>query len=209
MLKNEEVLHAAASIFSVPDKAQWKTTTSRWFKLNLLQSFCMHDKMSWIELGAAQGHSTVLLSKIAKSVFSIDVIQENVDAINQLQLQNVKSSNIDLYSREFAALMSNSEYDAAIIDAVHDYDSVRCDIRNCLNAGVRVFVFDDYGAFPEVKKAVDEFTSKASEQGCLLSTTYIGLPPGTSFPNTMFKTLADWEGMIVRIDSNVFLEGEG
>jgi hypothetical protein len=205
MLKNEEVLHAAASIFSVPDKAEWKTTTSRWFKLNLLQSFCMHDKMNWVELGAAQGHTTILLSKIAKSVFSIDVRQENVDAIDCLQMQNVKSSNVDLYSQEFKTLMSNSEYDAAIIDAVHDYDSVSCDISNCLNAGVRVFVFDDYGAFPEVKKAVDEFISKASEQGCLLNTSCIGLPPGTSFPNTMFKTLVDWEGIIVRIDNSVSL----
>lgn len=199
----QDINEAAVVLNEVPDKSMWKTTTSRVFKLNLLQAVSNAEKTSWIELGAAQGHTTILLSKIAKSVFSIDIDPKNTQIIDSLHLANVSTSNIDLYGDSFANLMNTANFESALIDAVHQSDNVTQDIKNCLRAGVKTFVFDDYGAFEAVKHVVDKFVDVSKQSGALESTHFIGLPPGTSLPNTSFKVLKDWEGIIVKVNGDI------
>ena len=195
----QDINLAAQLLNKIPDKSAWKTTTSTVVKLNMLQEFDGKTKLRWIELGSAQGHTTQILSVLAKKVTAIDYDPKNISIINSLGCNNVKAVSTDLYSESFEKFMNNSEYDACLIDAVHEEANVICDIKNCLSAGVKTFVFDDYGGFPGVKKAVDAFISKASEKKALKNHRFVGLPPGTFLENTSFKVLSDWEGVIVEL----------
>ena len=53
----------------------------------------------------------------------------------------------------------------------------------------------DYGLFPEVKRAVDEYI----ESGVLELKTYLGMPSGTFYAKTQNKILQDWEGLICQV----------
>jgi hypothetical protein len=198
-ITKQDINLAVQLLNKIPDKSAWKTTTSTIFKLNMLQEFTGKTKLRWIELGSAQGHTTQILSILAKKVTAIDCDPKNISIIDSLGCNNVKAMIADLYTESFKKFMNSNEYDACLIDAVHKEANVICDIKNCLSAGVKTFVFDDYGGFPGVKKAVDTFILKASEKKALKNHRFVGLPPSTFLENTSFKILSDWEGMIVEL----------
>lgn len=189
-----------ARLQAVPDKDTWKTTTTRIFKLNIAQFLCRKPKKKIVELGAAQGHTSYFISPLASKVLAIDYDQKNCDLIKDLKCDNVDVLQEDLYSSEFTAYMKNQQFDVAIIDAVHVYDNVKKDISNAKLAGVKDFIFDDYGAFPDVKRAVDEFINDEIKNNRKVTSFVIGMPPGSNYPNTSFQILKDWEGIIVSID---------
>jgi len=195
----EDVTEAIKIINTVPDKHQWKTTTSRLFKVNLLQLMHGRDKKKWIELGGAQGHTTMILSKIADSVSSIDFDEENCKKIKELGMNNVVTKSFDLYSDTFKDYMNKNKFDAAFIDAVHDEEHVKIDIENCKNAGVSLFVFDDYGGFPGVRSAIDKFINDLRKDNVSHNITHIGMYPGGIYNNTHYKVLQNWEGIVVEL----------
>ena len=55
-----------------------------------------------------------------------------------------------------------------------------------------MFVFDDYGLFPEIKKAVDEYI----ESGTFKLLKKIGHKKDSFYPTTQNKILKDYEGII-------------
>ena len=195
----EDVTEAIKIINTVPDKHQWKTTTSRLFKVNLLQLMHGRDKKKWIELGGAQGHTTMILSKIADSVLSIDFDEENCKKIKELGMNNVSTKSFDLYSGTFKDYMNKNKFDAAFIDAVHDEEHVKIDIENCKNAGVSLFIFDDYGGFPGVRSAIDKFINDLRKDNVSHNITHIGMYPGGIYNNTHYKVLQNWEGIVVEL----------
>jgi len=195
----EDISQGIAILNTVPDKQQWKTTTSKLFKVNLLQLMHGRDKSKWIELGGAQGHTTLILSQIAESVMSIDFDDENCKKIEELGMSNVKTESFDLYSEEFKDYMNKNKFDAAFIDAVHDEEHVKIDIENCKNAGVSLFVFDDYGGFPGVRSAIDEFIEDLKKDNVKHNITYVGMYPGGIYSNTHYRVLQNWEGIVVEI----------
>ena len=82
------------------------------------------------------------------------------------------------------------------IDCVHDYKHVKSDIDNSIKKFNKpLIVFDDYGLFPEIKKAVDEYI----EKDVLKVEKYLGQPTGTRYEKTMNKILKDWEGLICSV----------
>ena len=196
VVNSNDILQCINARNRVPDKSEWKTTTSKLFKTNLAQYFYKKNKQNWIELGAAQGHTTFIISNLANKVLSIDNQKENCEQIDKLNLSNVTSSSVDLYSNEFKKFMENNTFDIAIIDAVHDEEHVKIDISNCILAGVKTIIFDDYGLIPGVKTAVDKFIKGLNN----CKVYYIGMPVGTKYPNTINKILKDWEGVIVEIE---------
>lgn len=200
MITNEEIAMAFQSLEKTPDKLEWKTTTSKLFKANVIQKTCSNgSKLKWVELGSAQGHSASTFSSIAKEILCTDIDRKNCDIINSLNLPNVTTMQVDLYDEEFAGFMKDAFFDVAFIDAVHDKAHADKDIANCMNAGVKLYIFDDYGAFSGVKDAVDSFCENLSRDEKDIRVDFIGMPPGSYFPNTQFKTLRDWEGVIVEI----------
>lgn len=194
-VSNDNVFQCMQALERIPDKSEWKTTTSKVFKVNLAQFFHKKEKRNWVELGAAQGHTTLFISGLASKILSIDNDEKNCRLIDQLALSNVETSTADLYSKDFRDFMQSNKFDVAIIDAVHDEKHVKIDISNCLEAGVNIFIFDDYGMFSGVKNAVDSFIDSLNN----FKVSYIGMPPGTHYPNTQNKVLQDWEGVIVEI----------
>jgi hypothetical protein len=194
-IDNNTVFQCMQTLERIPDKSEWKTTTSKVFKVNLAQFFNKKEKQDWIELGAAQGHTTLFISGLANKVLSIDYDEKNCEDIDKLALPNVETSTADLYSRQFQDFMQNSKFDVAVIDAIHDEEHVKIDISNCINAGIKTFIFDDYGMFPGVKNAIDGFINSLDDP----KINYIGMSPGTRYPNTQNKVLQDWEGIIVEI----------
>jgi hypothetical protein len=83
--------------------------------------------------------------------------------------------------------------DIVFIDCVHDYAHVKSDIDNSLKFGNgTIIAFDDYGLFPELKQAIDEYV----DNGQLKVLKKIGQLEGTYFPTTQFKILKDYEGII-------------
>ncbi len=199
MINLQDVANAVAKFSEIPDKSQWKTTTSHVFKLGLAQVLSGKNKLKWIEIGAAQGHTTHFLSSMAKTIFSIDIDKKNCEMIEGLGHENVTVADWDLYSSKFEDYMKKNNFDAAVIDAIHDEHHANIDIQNCINAGVKTFVFDDYGAFAGVKKAVDDFISSLEDKNTQYTVSYIGMPPGTLYPNTQFQVLSDWEGIVIQI----------
>ena len=183
----------------IPDKHQWKTTTSKLFKVNLLQLLSNRNKMKWIELGSAQGHTTLILSSIADTVVSVDFDDENCKKIEELGMNNVTTKSFDLYSTDFEDYMKESKFNAAFIDAIHDEEHVSIDIKNCRNAGVELFVFDDYGGFQGVRSAVDNFIASLKNDNVKHRVTYVGMYPGGVYENTHYKILQNWEGIIVEL----------
>ena len=195
----EDIQKALEAVVDIPDKIEWKTTTSKIFKLGLLQYLTGRPKMSWIELGAAQGHTSYVLAHVAKNILAVEIDEKNCEKIRSLGRQNVEAVSLDLYSEDFREFISKSKFDAAIIDAIHERQQVLADIESCKLAGVKLFVFDDYGAFEKVRGAVDSFISDLKSEKVNHRVSFIGMPAGSHFPNTMFKTLQDWEGIIVEV----------
>ena len=198
-LTKQDILKAIKNLDEIPDKSEWKTTTSKIFKLGLLQYLDKKPKMSWIEVGAAQGHTTHILACVAQEVLAIEIVEENCAKIRNFGHQNVSAVSLDLYGAHCSKFMAGQKFEAAIIDAQHKTDCVLKDIENCKLSGVKLFVFDDYGAFEEVRIAVDSFISELLSKNINHQVSFIGMPPGAYFPNTMFKVLQDWEGIIVEL----------
>ena len=97
---------------------------------------------------------------------------------------------MDVYQQQWNFEM----VDMVFIDCVHDYIHVKSDIENSLKCSDKeaIFVFDDYGLFPEVKKAIDEYI----EAKIFKVLIKIGHPKGTFYPTTQNKILKDYEGII-------------
>lgn len=198
-ISNEDIVSSVKMLQQIPDKAEWKTTTTHIFKLNVIQHLANGAKKKIVEFGAAQGHTTCFISPLADCVFSIDIEEKNCDKIKNMNIGNVCIVHGDLYSTEFEEFIRKYHFDVAIIDAMHEYDYIKKDIANAVATGANCFIFDDYGAFNDVKKAVNEFIDDMRRSGKKVETQYIGAPPGSLFPNTLFQELIDWEGIIVNI----------
>ena len=85
------------------------------------------------------------------------------------------------------------QMDVVFIDCVHDYQHIKSDIDNTLNSFNKpILVFDDYGLFPDLKQAIDEYINS----GKLKILKRIGNYPGTIYPKTKNKILKDREGLI-------------
>ncbi len=198
-INTDDINESFRRIQTVPDKSEWKTTTSRVFKLNVIQHLCLEPKRRVIEFGSAQGHTTYFISPITSEILAVDYDADNCKKVKELDCKNVSILQADLYADRFKEFIRQQKFDVAIIDAVHVYDNVKSDIESAISAGVREFIFDDYGAFDDVKRAVDEFISDTRANGYVVHVSYIGMPPGTFYPNTTFQTLSDWEGVTVKI----------
>lgn len=123
-----------------------------------------------LEVGAFRGLSAWAMAFTAKSVTSIDTFRANSAGQQQMAelttlddymaaTARYKNTHVVVSSSQNADLGSEN-FDMIFLDAMHDYDNVRADIKRWyphLRPG-GVMAFHDYGHhdFPGVKQAVDE-----------------------------------------------------
>jgi predicted O-methyltransferase YrrM len=178
----------------LPDKTESKTTTSLKFKADFIDFFDKEEykDMKVLEVGSSLGHSTGMLSYLFKKVIALDNLYERHEQSKKLNsnCDNVAHIVMDVYTQTW----NFEPVDVVFIDCVHDYTHVKSDIDNSLNSFGKgtIIAFDDYGLFPELKRAIDEYI----DRGQLKVLKKIGQLKGTYFPTTQFKVLKDYEGII-------------
>ena len=166
---------------NIPDKIQNSWTTSLKFKEDLID-FC-DDKFlnkTVLEIGTFHGHTTRILSYLFKNVLTIDNNPQFMDEAVKL---NTDRNNIeyllgDIYDyQDLPAFdnFKNQKVDVVFIDAVHKYRYVIVDTINSLKAFKDIhLIYDDYGAVPQVKRAIDD----CLELGIIELVGYLGHEEG-------------------------------
>ena len=178
----------------LPDKTESKTTTSLKFKADFIDFFnsASNKNKKVLEVGSSLGHSTKVLSNLFGKVIVIDNLPERHEQSKQLNndRNNIEYVVMDVYQQEW----NFETVDLVFIDCVHDYNHVKSDIENSLKFCNKnaIFVFDDYGLFPEIKKAVDEYV----DSKIFKVLKKIGHRKDTFYPTTQNKILKDYEGII-------------
>jgi SAM-dependent methyltransferase len=180
----------------LPDKWESKTTTSKKWKLDLHDFIVANEVSSVLEIGAAVGYTTHFLAHFVDKVTSVELEKRRVDESKKLSegLKNINFICDDVYKGQW----KYGYHDLIIIDCVHEYSYVKKDIENAISLNPKYLAFDDYGLFPEVKKAVDEQIAF----GRLKVVKHLGYPKGTHFgmsnsPNTTKgRVLDDFEGLV-------------
>ena len=178
--------------FSLPDKTLHTSTTSLKFKYDVYNYFYpMSRNMNIAEFGSWCGFFTQVFSEMFNKVYSIDNVRKECFLEQTKGLYNVEYIIQDLYGRNNKKM--NLDVDVIMIDAVHTYSAVMSDVklaRHYLKNKRAYLIFDDYGAFEEVKAAVDELRRKE----VIILREVVGHPMGYSYKEG--HELKDWEGVI-------------
>jgi SAM-dependent methyltransferase len=187
------------TLSELPDKWEVKTTTSKRWKRGLYDFINIFDVKSVLEIGTSLGHTTYFVAHFVPKVTTVEVEPSRVQKAKEL---SEKHNNINFicqsaYGRDW----DFGYHDLTIIDCIHEYKYVKMDIDNSIKLGTKYIAFDDYGLFPEIKQAIDEYIS----EGKLEVVSKIGYPKGTHFHmslssnTTPDKILTDSEGIICRV----------
>jgi hypothetical protein len=170
----------------VPEKYQWRNTTSKKFKYDVYNFFNKPEfkDLSCLEIGCAKGHTTLILSKLFKKVYGINDIctKDALIFCNQNDSHNVEFFNRNVYTQG----LPDIEVDVIMIDAIHTYSAVKTDIKNSLNLkskNKKYIIFDDTGILPEVLTCVEDHCSS----GLLKIVEKIGCVPGDTFHRPLYS----------------------
>ena len=144
----------------IPDKREYKNTTSLKFKEDLIDAFQdIGQEYTCLELGTNHGHTTRILSFLFKHVVTLDWLEEpNLRMAKEL---NQDRDNITYIQKDVYESWSDLNlpmFQVALIDCGHEYGHLVSDINNCIQFGAesQYMIFDDYG-IPGygVKQAID------------------------------------------------------
>ena len=158
----------------IPDKREYKNTTSLKFKEDLIDAFQdIGQEYTCLELGTNHGHTTRILSFLFKHVVTLDWLEEpNLRMAKEL---NRDRDNITYIQKDVYESWSDLDlpmFQVALIDCGHEYEHLVSDINNCIRYGSdsQYMIFDDYGipgygvkdainnrieTIPELNKIVD------------------------------------------------------
>ena len=185
---------------NIPDKLEYKETTSLKFKSDLIDMFeDIGDEYSVLELGTNHGHTTRILSHIFKEVTTMDWKEEpNLRMAKELNtdVDNINYVQKDVYNESWDV----DNFDVILIDCCHTTECVVSDIKNAIANGKdnMYLIFDDYG-HPKtgVKQAIQMIESEISgfEQ-----VAYIGESAGNYLLSYGQDALVDWEGVIYKYE---------
>jgi hypothetical protein len=173
----------------IPDKFQHPPTTSHKFKRDLFEFFNKPEfkNKSCIEIGSNLGYTTRVLSFLFETVIGF-----NEKEVDKAEKFNSDRPNVKYYGQDVYNTVLPINYgDVFLIDALHTYDAVLQDTQRSLSFksnGNKYFIYDDYGAYPEIKKVVDDMI----ECEMLILIKKIGHHKGSKFTRELF----DSEGVI-------------
>ena len=183
----------------LPDKWHSKTTTSKKWKTGLYDFCCKNDIKSVLEIGTSLGHTTYFVAHFVDKVTTVELDPSRVSRAKEF---SKKHNNIIFVCQSaYGTHWGFGYHDLTIIDCIHEYKYVKMDIENAIKLGTKYIAFDDYGLFPEIKQAIDEYVV----DGRLELVSHIGYPIGTHFHmslstnTTPDKILVDSEGVICRV----------
>lgn len=184
---------------TIPDKWDVKTTTSRLWKRGLYDFIREKEIKSVLEIGTSLGHTTYFVAHFVDKVTTLELDPTRVEKAEMLSRHI--HDNIEFVQGSAYSEWKFDYHDLVIIDCIHEYKFVKSDINNSIKLGAKYIAFDDYGLFPEIKQAIDEYVLR----GKLEVVTKIGYPKGTHFymskstNTTPDKILIDSEGIICKI----------
>lgn len=181
---------------SIPDKTEFKDTTSLKFKSDLVNFFKLKDLNTCLEIGTNWGYTTYTLSHLFNKVYTIEITKSNYEQAKKFNSEH-RRNNIEFI---LGSAYEKGTYkdiprdiDAVFIDCVHTLGHVNADINTALSLGSKevYLIFDDYG-HPNtgVSAAIKPRLGKD-----LKPVIYLGEPKGYTFKNGS-TTLRDWEGII-------------
>lgn len=189
--------------YSIPDKTEQTHTTSKKFKSDVLDFSSKNPSKErvLIEFGTAKGFSSLIFSTIYKEVHSVNIKQENSAIEIAKSRDNLYLYEFDLYASDATEQLAKlPNGDVYFIDAVHDYKSVISDTflaKTTANPNAFI-IYDDYGAFSEVKKAINFLV----QNNVIKLVMYIGMEKGWSYGPPISGTdriLKDFEGVICQL----------
>ena len=184
---------------NIPDKRQYKETTSLQFKRDLIKLFSeMGKDHTILEVGTNHGHTTRILSFLFKNVITLDWREEpNLRMAKELNADrdNITYIEKDVYASSWDDL-NLPKFEVSFIDCNHEYGGVVSDILNCTNYGnsEQYIIFDDYG-HPKtgVKKAIQDTINQNDNFNIV---EYIGEPKGSDCRPGLILT--DYEGVVCK-----------
>jgi len=178
-------------------KEQDYWTTSVVFKKDL-RLFFQRIGQEWtvLELGAYRGYTTRVLSEVFGQVIAVDTSDVFLghNRRHNADRRNILYAAIHTRLDGLRSLRHNSVH-VVLVDAEHDYESVRRDAREALRLfgpDLRFLVFDDYATDDGVRRAVDELVA----EGSLAMAGGLGYRPPWSYHGTVVH---GWEGVVCEV----------
>lgn len=181
---------------NIPDKTEYKDTTSHKFKQDVIDFFKDKQLNTCLEIGTNHGWTTRILSDLFKEVHTLDYKDSNTNLAkeNNKDKTNIIYYTDDAYTTKVYETMP--KMDVVFIDCMHTYQAVLYDIgiaMSLMNKDTGIyFIFDDYG-HPQ-STGVKDAILKAISDG-LTREQFIGQKPGYQYNPT--STLMDYEGVIL------------
>jgi len=184
------------SFNNIPDKTEFKNTTSLKFKQDVIEFFKDKNLNTCLEIGTNHGWTTRILSDLFKEVHTVDIDIKNTTYAKN---NNTDKNNITYYVGDAynpSTFKGMPKMDIVFIDCVHTYEHVILDINTALslfdeNKGIYL-LFDDYGH--PISIGVKEAILEAISKGLKLE-TYVGQGAGYIYSGTTM--LIDNEGIIL------------
>jgi hypothetical protein len=162
---------------TTPQKYEDFGTISYQMKLDIFNNF--KDKnLKCLEIGCYKGYTTNIFSNIFDEVIGLDNNNDSLECAkdNNKNNKNVSFIKLDLYNpQEWKKIESiyKNQFQVALIDANHSYNSFKTDFTNVINLGCKYIILDDVGVYDSIKKAVEEIKIEYSSQ--IKSTKTIGI----------------------------------
>lgn len=184
------------SLNNIPDKTEFKDTTSLKFKQDIIEFFKDKNLDTCLEIGTNHGWTTRILSMLFKEIYTVDYTLSNTQSAktNNSDRDNIIYYTADAYKKE--TFIGMPKMDVVFIDCMHTYDTVLYDINTALSLfneekGMYL-IFDDYGH--PTSTGVKEAILKSISEGLKVE-KYIGQESGYQYNSS--STLIDYEGIIL------------
>jgi len=174
---------------TIPDKSEHRTTTSHKFKRDVFDFFNKPEfkEKICLEIGSNVGYTSRVLSFLFK-----EVIGFNLESVENAEIFNKDRPNVRYYAQDVYNTKLPVDFgDVFLIDAQHTYHAVIDDTIRSLSfksSDKKYFIYDNYGVFPEIKKAIDDLI----EYGKIEEVKKIGHVTNSDF----VRPLLDYEGII-------------
>lgn len=182
----------------IPDKTEVISTTSHKFKTDLWNFFAddKFKELTAIEVGTFNGQTSKIMSYLFKNVHTVN----NNPSLRAKELNadrtNIEYHMFDVYGT-FPWPTNDITADIVLIDAIHNYDSVRSDIFNSSrmpSIGKKYYIFDDYGMNVMIESGVKRAIDESIADGEFEIIAEIGHEAGFQFADG--KVLEATEGII-------------